>query len=223
MKATYVKIKSVYLNRLCYAVSIFFLCMFFTIGPVQVFGQEDEEEDTHWFKKQNLFTGGNLNLAFGNQVTVLGINPHFGYSINKFVDVAVTAGYSYTSQRDFAVFGDKVRQSVYGPGAFVRLYPVKFLFAQAQYEYNLIRMRYVPAPNSGYLPDKFKLNASSLLVGGGYCSGREAVGDSFFYLSVLWDVAKAENSPYLDNLRRAVPIIRAGYNIALFQGKSGRR
>jgi hypothetical protein len=35
----------------------------------------------------------------------------------------------------------------------------------------------------------------------------------------MWDVAKNENSPYKDDVNRATPVIRAGYNIALFQGR----
>jgi hypothetical protein len=38
----------------------------------------------------------------------------------------------------------------------------------------------------------------------------------------LFDVIKNINSPYTDNLGRATPIIRAGYNVALFQGDGGR-
>jgi len=35
----------------------------------------------------------------------------------------------------------------------------------------------------------------------------------------MWDVLKDENSPYTDNLNRAIPQIRAGFNIGLFQGR----
>ena len=49
-------------------------------------------------------------------------------------------------------YGDKLRQTVYGPGAFVRLFPVNFLFASAQYEYNLIHLKYIPANNGSIEP-----------------------------------------------------------------------
>ncbi|HSN60937.1 MAG TPA: hypothetical protein VLR49_08380, partial [Ferruginibacter sp.] len=64
--------------------------------------------------------------------------------------------------------------------------------------------------------------AHSMLVGGGFASGRDADNKSFYYISILWDVAKSPNSPYKDNLNRAIPVIRAGYNIALFQGRGMR-
>ncbi len=182
--------------------------------------EEDEDQKKPLFKKENFFTGGTVNLAFGNQSTTLGISPFFGYSINKYIDVAASVGYNYISQRDNLYLGDKLRQTVYGPGAFVRLFPVKFLFAQAQYEFNFLRLKYIFPSNTGMPNEKYKFDAHSLLVGGGFASGRDFSDQkSYYYISILWDVANASNSPYKDNLNRAVPIIRAGYNIALFQGK----
>ena len=184
------------------------------------FAQYEKEEETAkgGFKKENFFTGGSLTASFYNGGTVLGITPYFGYSINRFVDVAVSANFNYTSQRDYQVYGDKVRQTVYGPGAFVRLYPVKFLFAQAQYEHNFIKLKYIPAQGSGYTLPNNNVDANSVLVGGGYCSGREGVGDMAYFFSVLWDVSKVAESPYVDGLGRNFPVIRAGLQIPLFQG-----
>ena len=91
----------------------------------------------------------------------MGIGPYFGYSVNKYLDVAVSANVNYTSQRDYFVYGDKVRQTVYGPGAFVRVYPVRFIFAQAQFEHNFIRVKYIPAENSGYLQTTDRVDANS--------------------------------------------------------------
>ncbi len=175
-----------------------------------------DEEEKAGFKKENLFTGGNLTLQFGNRITTLGLSPYFGYSVNKFIDVAASLNFNYTSQRDYAVMDDKVRQTIYGPGTFVRLYPVKFLFAQAQYEFNFIKQRYI---QPGYPDQKETFDAHSFLIGGGYAGGREQGSNSFYYFSVLWDIGKNQYSPYKDYLRRAVPIFRAGYNVGLFQGK----
>ena len=192
-------------------------CMF-----LSAMAQDEEEEKKVGFKKENLFTGGNLTLQFGNQTTTLGISPYFGYSLTSWLDVAASVNFNYTSQRDNVVAGDKIRQTVYGPGAFVRIFPLKFIFAQAHYEQNFINLKYIPANNSGYSQEKESLNASSFLVGGGYAGGRNKDSKSYYYISVLWDIAKNTNSPYQDNMGRSVPIIRAGYNIALFQG-GGRR
>ena len=182
---------------------------------------QEEEKDTEnkkFFKKENLFTGGTLNVSFYRGTTALGISPFFGYSLNKYADVAASMSVNYISQRDYNVYGDKLRQTIYGPGAFVRIFPVKFLFAQGQYEHNFIKYKYIPASNSGQPNETFNLDANSFLVGGGFANGR-GQGNSYYYISILWDVLKNKNSPYLDNLGRALPQIRAGYNIALFQGK----
>ena len=181
------------------------------------------EEKKGGFKKENLFVGGDVTLGFGNSYTALGASPYFGYSLNKYVDVAVSFNFNYTSQRDFFVYGDRVRQTVYGPGAFVRVYPLRFLFAQAQFEHNFLKVKYKPVDNSGYPAFTDKVDANSLLVGAGWAGGRSEDNKSFYYISISWDLLRNSNSPYVDGLGRAIPILRAGYNIALFQGGRYRR
>jgi hypothetical protein len=184
-----------------------------------VFAQDEEEsERKSLFRKDNLFTGGNVSLSFFSGGTLMGLSPFFGYSVNKYVDVAASLNFNYISQRDVVENGDKVRTTFVGPGAYVRLFPVNFLFAQAQYENNYIRQKYIPARNSiSYAGDTYKYDVSSVLVGGGYCSGRSGIRNNFFYVSILWDVTKKPNSPFTDNLNRAIPIVRTGFQIALFQ------
>ncbi len=186
---------------------------------VNAYSQDEGDEkkvENKGFKKEKLFTGGSVNAGFSSYSTVLGIAPQFGYSLTDWLDAGVTLNLNYTSQRNNA---DKLRQTVYGPGAFLRLFPVKFLFASAQYEYNIIHLKYVPASNSGYTQDKYNLNANSLLIGGGYAGGKEKGNNTYYYLSVSWDILGDKNSPYVDRYGRSNPIIRAGYNIGLFQGR----
>jgi len=190
------------------------------------FAQDEKsgsDEKKGGFKKENLFVGGDITLGFSNSYTTLGASPYFGYSFNKYVDVAASFNFTYTSQRDYLIYGDKVRQTLYGPGAFVRVYPLKFLFAQAQFEHNFIKVKYLPANNSGYLSSTENVDANSFLVGAGWAGGRSEDNKSFYYISVSWDLLRNKNSPYVDGLGRALPIIRAGYNIALFQGSNNRR
>lgn len=177
-----------------------------------------DDEKKGGFKKENLFVGGDVTLGFGSGFTALGASPYFGYSINKYLDVAASFNFIYNSQRDVVVYGDKARQTQYGPGVFLRVYPLKFLFAQVHYEHNFIRAKYLPANNSGYLPSTDRYGANSLLVGAGYAGGRDQYNKSFYFFSIAWDVLRNPESPYVDGLGRGVPIIRAGYNIALFQG-----
>lgn len=189
---------------------------------INAYSQDDGRENDNvkkGFKKEKLFTGGSVSAGFSSYSTVLGVAPQFGYSLTDWLDAGVTLNLNYTSQRDYNYGGDKLRQTVYGPGAFVRLFPVKFLFASAQYEYNIIHLKYVPAPNSGYTPDKYNLNANSLLIGGGYAGGKEKGNNTYYYISVSWDIYGDKNSPYIDGYGRSNPIIRAGYNIGLFQGR----
>jgi hypothetical protein len=211
---------------------IMILTLFLTVLISNANAQKEEEEDVKkpFFKLENLFTGGSLGVNFG-QVQLsgsqsdqrqfsLGVGPHFGYSINKYIDVALSFNYTYLSQRDFFVRGDKVRQNNIGPGAFVRLFPINFLYAQAQFERNFVTLKYIPANNSNFQKEKISFAATSYLVGAGYATGRQE-GNTFYYFSILFDVGKDINSPYVDELGRKNPIIRAGFNIALFQG--GRR
>ena len=198
--------------------NIYLLLLAVTLGTAAFAQEEKEEEKKGGFKKENLFTGGTLTLQFGNRFTSLGISPYFGYSINKYLDVAASLNFNYTSERLYSYNRDKLRQTIYGPGAFVRIYPVKFLFVHAQYEFNMLKAKYIPDGN--FPTEKYSSDAHSFLIGPGYAGGREEGSNSYYYLSVLWDVGNNDMSPYKDVQNRAVPIIRAGYNIALFQGRN---
>ena len=193
--------------------------------------QSQVTEGRGGFKKENLFTGGGITLSFSNNGSVLGASPVFGYSIAKWIDAGIVLNYIYSSTRHVTYYNpgsgtyfysdDKLRQSTYGPGAFLRLYPVKFLFAHAQFEHNFISQKLIPVDGTGAIKDK--TDASSFLVGGGYCNGRENRGDMFYYISILFDVLKDPNSPYVENTQsntvNVLPIIRAGIQIPLFQGR----
>ena len=196
------------------------------------FSQDEEPaEEQKGFKKENLFTGGSISLSFFSGTTVLGASPHFGYRIARWLDGGIVFNINYTGVRDYIEFDDKVRQTTYGGGVFTRLYPVKFLFAQANLEHNFTKFKYIPATNGTYSAFTENNDATSLLVGGGYTQGRDPSSGTFFYLSVLFDVMRNENSPYVDveynpntgqKSVRTVPIIRAGVNIGLFEGRSRR-
>ena len=194
------------------------LCTGLFISSAIAQKEDDETENKSFFKKENLFVGGSVNAFFGQGTFSMGVGPFFGYSINRYIDVAASLNYNYISQRDqFSTF--KVRQSIIGPGAFVRVFPVKFLFTQAQYEYNFVKYKEI---YGGGFPDVItKYPVQSFLVGGGIANGREGVGDVFFSISILFDVAGNVNSPYTDALNRVEPIFRTSINIPLFQGKQG--
>ncbi|MEI9908637.1 MAG: hypothetical protein WDO71_02605 [Bacteroidota bacterium] len=101
---------------------------------------------------------------------------------------------------------------------------------QGQLEHNFSTLKYIPASGSvSYLAETRTTGASSLLLGGGFAQGRERGSSTFYYISLLFDVLKNMNSPYVNvtynpnnpSQQRITmtPIIRAGLNIGLFQGR----
>ena len=198
--------------------------------------KEEEKEETKkgGFKKENLFTGGGLTVSFSNYTTVLGASPVLGYSLNKWVDAGIILSFNYASDRhatyydpstgSYFVSDDKLKQTLYGPGIFARVYPIKFLFVQVQGEENFISQKLIHA--NGTPTERTKVSAPSCLVGAGYCNGREGKGSLFYYVSIMADVAKNKNSPYVEQLAsgkiNVLPIIRAGLQVPLFQGKRNR-
>ena len=187
----------------------------------------DDAAEKKGFKKENLFTGGSVTLSFFNGQTVIGANPMFGYKLAEWVDAGLAFNYVYSGARDYQVFNDKIRQTVIGPGVFTRLYPIRSLFVQAQFERNYSTIKYIYP--GGAPTEKYKAEANSLLLGGGFAQGRERGSNTFYYISVLFDVLKNVNSPYVDVSYNPnnpaqqrvdiVPIIRAGVNVGLFQGR----
>src|SRR5260221_9628301 len=153
--------------------------------------RDKEEEDTRGFKKENLFTGGGIDFGISTYTTVLGANPVLGYSVAKWLDAGIQFNFDYISQKVYDYYGyltgEKIRQTVLGPGAFVRAYPVEFLFVQGQFEENFIRYKDIYPGNAGYAITH--VTAPSLLLGAGYCQGRESDSkEPFFYLSIMFDV-----------------------------------
>lgn len=176
----------------------------------------DETEKQKGYDPTNWFTGGSISLGYSGgyySSFLVGLHPHYGYTLAKWLDVAGVINFEYQSQRDD--FNNKFRNTTYGIGMFTRVYPVHFLFIQAQPEYNFIAQKYIPNSGSSI---KEKLNAPSLLLGGGFTTSRSDK-NSFTYLSLLVDVIKDVNSPYVDGYGNLVPIIRAGVNIGLNRGK----
>jgi hypothetical protein len=162
---------------------------------------------------------------------VLGASPVFGYSLNKWLDAGIVVNFNYSSNRHATYYDpgtftyyysdDKLKQTIWGPGVFVRAYPVKFLFVQVQGEENFMSQKLIFADGSP--TQQIKFSAASCLVGAGYCNGREGMGSVFYYVSIMADVAKNKNSPYVEQLSNGkvnvLPIIRAGIQVPLFQGR----
>ena len=190
-----------------------------------LFAQDEEQQKG--FKKQNLFTGGSVTMSFYSGGTILGANPIFGYKLTNWLDGGLAFNYTYQGSRDNYEVNDKIRQHVFGPGVFTRIYPVPMLFLHAQAEHNFNNWNYSSADGSYKQNDV--TDANSLLLGGGWAQGRQKGSNSFFYIEILFDVLKNKYSPYVNNVydpsgsvarTDALPIFRAGINISLFQGKN---
>jgi hypothetical protein len=100
--------------------------------------QAEEGTDTKGFNPDKLFFGGNFGMSFGD-FTFINITPQVGYQFNRYL--AAGGGISFIStgftQRDFN--GNKIYKDTYnsaGLNLFGRVYPIPFLFVQAQPEYN---------------------------------------------------------------------------------------
>lgn len=191
-----------------------------------IFAQEKEENEEKF--SDRLFTGGSVTVSFFNQQTILGANPMLGYMLTDWLDAGLVFNFIYSGARDYQYYDDKIRQTIKGPGVFTRVYPFPIIFVQGQLEHNFIKQKYVfpgGSPTNIYRDD-----VTSLLVGAGLAQGRFKGGTTFYYISVLFDVLKNENSPYTrvsvnpnnPSQQRVdmVPIIRAGFNIGL--GRRGR-
>ena len=184
------------------------------------FAQREDSVELRGFDATNLFTGGSVSFGLGfssyNKSFLAGINPHFGYTFAKWIDAAFVINFQYYSAR--GIYNDKYRSTTYGPGIFTRIYPVRFLFIQAQPEYNFIKQKYIPVSGTSL---KDNLRVTSLLLGAGYTSSRSDK-NSFTYLSILFDVLKNPYSPYVDGYGRIIPVIRAGINIGLNRKRNSR-
>ncbi len=192
--------------------------------------ERESDEKKGGFKKENLFTGGGAIVSVGSYTTLLGASPVLGYSITKWLDAGVVFNVNYASYRyvylvgnGYVVSDEKSRQTVLGPGVFARVYPLKFLFVNIQAEQNFTTDKRI-VPNTPTFKEKY--SATSLLLGVGYASGRQTIGDFYYYISVMADVAGNTNSPYvgISESGKAVitPIFKAGIQVPLFQGKRNR-
>ena len=195
-----------------------------------LFGQDEPGEKEKGFKKENLFAGGTVTVSFYSGGTVLGGNPFFGYKLTEWLDAGIVANYTYAGSRDNIYINDKVRQNIFGGGVFTRIYPARFFFFQIQPEHNFTRTKYI-YPTGG-TTEHYKSDVNTLFLGVGLAQGRQPGSNTFYYISLLFDVIKSRYSPYVNNVydpnthifvrTDILPIIRAGLNIGLFEGRHKR-
>lgn len=168
-------------------------------------------EGSTGFKKENIFIGGGLNIGFASNTFGVGGTPEIGYSIAQWLDAGIGFNINYASQGADQYYNNntRIRNFSYGGGPFVRIYPVQFLFLQAQYEKNwgTLSSKY----SDGYT-QKYKYNSNSLIAGIGYA--QRVVGQTNFYTMIGLDLLNDYNSPYR-LYGTKLPVIRAGINFYL--------
>ena len=204
--------------------------VFFAVGSLlialQGFGQQhmpdrpntyNDQGPPSGFAKQNLFLGGSLSVGFSGYDFNIGSSPEIGYSLNEWLDAGLLVNLNYSSERadpNFVYNPDiRSRSFNYGAGAFARVFPLPFLFFQAQPEYNWINYNFKDMVSG--ITTTANTQAASMLLGIGY--GQRVIGHANFYVALLFDVLSNPQSPYRDFNGAAIPVIRAGFDIYLHQ------
>lgn len=194
------------------------LVLLLLVTTSAVFAQDEESDEPGGFQKDRLFSGGSISFGLGSNTFQVGGSPVLGYNLTNWLDAGVVVNYNYVSYRDVYVNNDKLRSSTYGGGVFTRVYPLRFIFAQVQFEHNFIKQKYIPG--NGFENESSNVEANSLLVGPGLATERYAGdGRPYFYLALLFDLLNNQYSPYLRSDGSIIPIVRAGIHVPLFQGR----
>jgi hypothetical protein len=192
--------------------SIVFLAKIFAQAPSP---DDASDEGKKGFKKENIFIGGGITLGFASNTFQIGGTPEMGYSIAQWLDAGLGLNVNYASQKadpDYYYNANTRYHSFsYGGGPFVRLFPVRFLFLQAQLEQNWIKIN--TKNYSANYTDETTYQSTSLIAAIGY--GQRLIGQSSFYTMIGLDLMRDPNSPYRDYNNAAIPIIRAGFDFYL--------
>ena len=182
--------------------SLFLLLMMMT--SLFSFAQyEKEDEKERGFKRDQLFIGTSINVGF-SQGWILGLNPEVGYSLNNFLDVGIGTNFNYITQN----FGSGVsyRFLALGGGPYLRGWIINQFFITGQFEFNRISEKL----KGTLVPEKSVYTSPSLLVGAGY--GSRQIGRSQFFTSIMVDVLRNPNSPYIDRQTNTLlPVFRTGF------------
>jgi hypothetical protein len=188
-------------------IAVIFSSLLFTAAMAQ------KEDDEKGFKADHVFIGSGLNLGFSNGF-IIGLNPEFGYSINRVLDAGIALNLTYVTQRNPNV-NITARYLALGGGPFVRIWPIEQIFIGGQFEFN--KISYSEKTDGGII-NKATANAPSFLLGAGY--GIRTIGNMQFYTSIMIDAMNDFNSPYRDQFGRVLPVFRTGFSFYLGRKKN---
>ena len=172
-----------------------------------------EDEDTHnpGLPPNRVYVGSGVGLGFTSGSFNIGLNPEIGYTAAQWIDLGMAFNLNYYSLSGDYNYGVHQTSFNYGGGPVIRIYPVRFLFVQGQYEYNRVDYTLKDQVNGG--STKYTVTSSSILAGIGYA--QRIVGQVNFYTVLLLDLNNDANSPYTDSYGSPYPFLRAGFNFYL--------
>ncbi len=178
----------------------------FVIGVLSA--QDTYAPEKKGFDKSKLFFGGNFGLGFGSYSTAINISPQIGYHFSPLFAAGAGINYAYYSYKYYTYNNnniyEKTSYSYAGLNVFGRVYPIPYLFIQAQPELNYIwgKQKYYDGTPDYKIPSQF---VPSLLMGGGAAipAGRGAIT-----ISILYDVIQNNLSPYYRQ-----PLYGFGFNV----------
>lgn len=181
--------------------------------------EREGPELTKDFTPGRVFLGGSLALGVGNYSFNVGATPEIGYSFNDWLDAGVAVNVNYQSIRADPNYNNNIRQRSfnYGGGPFFRVFPLKFVFLQGQFEHNWMDYSFKNMNSGASSIPSYSIQSNSFLAGIGY--SQRIIGQSSFYTVLMIDLLTDRYSPYRDYNNAAIPILRAGFNIYLHSGK----
>jgi hypothetical protein len=179
--------------------------------------RDEQDQPSGEFTPSRIFAGGSLALGLGSYSFNLGATPEVGYSFNDWLDAGLAVNINYQSIRADPNYNGNIRQRSfnYGGGPFFRVYPLKFIFLQGQFEHNW--MDYNLKDMNDNSTTSFTTQSNSFLAGIGY--SQRIVGQSNFYTVLMIDLLTDKYSPYRDYNNAAIPILRAGFNFYFHSGR----
>lgn len=149
------------------------------------------------FDKQKIFVGGGLGLQFGT-ITAINVDPIIGYTLHRMVRLGLSFNFSYYRN---GLYSPVIEHFYGGLGAFVRFYPIKYLFLHAEFE----------GLNHPYYNDNGDLKRKWFgypIVGVGY--NQPLMGNrAGLTLAIMWNFNDSDYSIYNN------PIISIGFDIGL--------
>lgn len=167
---------------------IFIFCFLSSLTSHAQYVAPEPVQKPKWLWHENLFYGGGFGVGLGN-VTAINANPQVGVRFTKQLAAGIGFDYNFVGRTGLNI-------QTFGPSGFVRLKPLPFLVAQAEYVHIFASERFNTI--------EAKYDFPMFLVGGGYYSGGEGGG---FFMMLMWDLIGDPISPFPN------PLFRAGFSV----------